>query len=446
MEQHVAKKLHDLGVKAGNVVGAAVSGGVDSMALLNALCNLRAQLNIIIVAYHMEHGIRGQVSENDMRFVMRECEKRNVKCVVRKADVPAMAAAEKLSVETAARHARYAFLEAQDADWIATAHHRDDVAETVLMNLLRGSGLAGLCGIPKKRGRYIRPLLDISRAEIEAYAAENGVEFVRDLSNDETEYTRNYIRNEIMPRLMRVNAQAAAHIAQAARRLAEDEAALMQMARDADCIEEEEDGICIGLDSLAVLPEAVKKRVVRLAFEKRFGLRDVESKHVRDILALAEIGESGKRLDVGNGLTAVNIYGKMMIGRIKEKAYNEDSVSFFGPGRYEFGGLEFVCSLCLEPVFGDGAEYFDGDALTGAVFRHRLEGDFIAPLGMSGTKRLSDYLSDRKVPLHMRDGMAVLAAGSEVLWAVGAGVSEKSKIKPGSRIIKIKFGEKHKNA
>ncbi len=443
MEQRVAQKLHDLGVKAGETVGVAVSGGVDSMALLNALCNLRAQLNIIIVAFHMEHGIRGQASVDDMRFVMRECEKRNVECGVRRADVPGIAAAEKLSVETAARQVRYAFLDAQAADWIAMAHQRDDVAETVLMNLLRGSGLAGLCGIPEKRGRYIRPLLGISRAEIEAYAVENGVSFVWDASNDETDYTRNYIRNEIMPRLPRVNAQAAAHIAQAAVRLAEDEAALEMWAADADCIEEKEDGVYIRLDRLAELPEAVKKRVVRLAFQARFGLCDVESKHVRDILALAQTGESGKRLDVGNGLTAANIYGKMMIGRIKEKAYNDDSVSFFGPGRYQIGNTVFVCSECETPEFGSGAEYFDADLLTNAVLRYRKEGDRIMPLGMSGTKRLSDYLSDRKVPLHQRDDMVVLAADNDVLWAVGAGVSEKSKIKPGSRIIKIEYGEKH---
>lgn len=446
MEEHVARKLHELGVKAGETVGVAVSGGVDSMALLNALCNLRAQLNIIVVVFHMEHGIRGRASVDDMRFVIRECEKRGVECVAERADVPELAAAEKLSVETAARQARYAFLDEQAADWIATAHQRDDVAETVLMNLLRGSGLAGLCGIPEKRGRYIRPLLDISRAEIEAYAAENGVAFVRDASNDETDYTRNYIRNEIMPRLERVNAQAAAHIAQAAERLAEDEAALKHWAQTADCIEEQKDGVYIRLDKLGVLPEAVRKRVVRLAFEKRFGLSDVESKHVRDILALAESGQPGKRLDVGGGLAAVNIYGKLMIGRIKEKAYNDDSVSFFGPGRYELGGLEFVCTVCVQPDFGDGSEYFDAGALEGAVFRHRREGDRITPLGMSGTKRLSDYLSDRKVPLHLRDNMVVLAAGEDVLWAVGAGVSEKSKIKPGSRIIKIGFGEKHRDA
>jgi tRNA(Ile)-lysidine synthase len=441
MEEQVAQKLYEFGVKAGDCVGIAVSGGADSMVLLHCLCNLRAQLNIIIVVFHMEHGIRGQASEDDMRFVISECEKHGVEYVVKRVDVPALAREQKLSVETAARQIRYAFLDEQDIDWIATAHQIDDVAETVLMNLLRGSGLKGLCGIPERRGKYIRPLLEISRAEIETYAERQGIDYVHDATNDETEYTRNYIRNEIMPRLEQVNARAAAHIAQAARRLAEDEAALQQVARDADCIEEKEDAVYIRLDALAALPEAIKKRVIRLAFAKRFGLWDVESKHVRDIMHLAETGKTAKRLDVGKGLSASIVYGKLMIGRTQKKAYNYTSISFLGPGKYEFGDTLFTCNECSIPMFGDGAEYFDMEALSGAVFRRRMEGDRIAPLGMNGTKRLSDYLSDRKVPLHRRDDMVVLAAGPDVLWAVGAGVSEKSKIKPGSRIIKIEVGE-----
>ena len=182
-----------------------------------------------------------------MRFVMRQCARRGVECVVQRADVPAIAREQKLSVETAARQARYAFLDKQDADWIATAHQMDDVAETVLMNLLRGCGLSGLCGIPEKRGRYIRPLLDIFRKEIEEYAARSGVEFVRDATNDEAGYTRNYIRSEILPRLARVNEQAIAHIAQTAKLLRADEAALKQAARDSGCIEEREDGVYIPL-------------------------------------------------------------------------------------------------------------------------------------------------------------------------------------------------------
>jgi tRNA(Ile)-lysidine synthase len=446
MEELVARKLHEFGVEAGDRVGVAVSGGVDSMALLHCLCNLRAQLNIIFVAFHMEHGIRGQASEDDMRFVMRECEKRGVECIVARAEVPALARERKLSVETAARHARYAFLDAQDANFIVTAHQMDDAAETVLMNLLRGCGLAGLCGIPERRGRYIRPLLGVSRAKIEQYAEKSGVAFVRDATTDETDYTRNYIRSEIMPRLKRINARAAAHIAQTAGRLGEDEAALRQAALDANCIEEQKDAVYIRLDRLASLPDAVKKRVIRLALERRFGLCDVESRHLKDMLELSAAGESGKRLDIGKGLRATVVYGKLMIGRARKKAYNDDSVIFSGPGRYELGDTVLVCSACDAAALGGGAEYFEADALAGAVFRRRREGDRIQPLGMSGTKRLSDYLSDRKVPLHARDDMVVLAVGQDVLWAVGAGVSEKSKIKPGSRIYKIEAGEKRGNA
>jgi len=446
MEERVAQKLKSLGVKNGDIVGAAVSGGVDSMAMLHCLCNLRTQLNIIIVAFHMEHGIRGQASEDDMRFVIRECKRRDVECIVRRENIPVLAEVRKLSLETAAREARYTFLDAQDADWIVLAHQMDDVAETVLMNLLRGSGLAGLCGIPERRGRYIRPLLSISRAEIIAYAEQNGVGFVHDATNDETDYTRNYIRCEILQRLERVNERASEHIAQAAQRLAEDEAALQQAAQDADCIEEKEEAVYIRLAALAALPKAVKIRVVRLAFARRFGLHDLESKHVRDILRLAEAGVTSKRLDVGKGLSVSVVYGKLMIGRTLKKAYNYISIGFSGPGRYEFDNTVFVCSECGAPSFGDGAEYFDAKTLSGAVFRHRLEGDRIEPLGMIGTKRLSDYLSDRKVPLHKRDDIVVLATGGDVLWAVGVGVSERSKIKPGSRIIKIEVGEKQDNA
>jgi tRNA(Ile)-lysidine synthetase-like protein len=163
-------------------------------------------------------------------------------------------------------------------------------------------------------------------------------------------------------------------------------------------------------------------------------------------LNLAETGETAKRLDVGKGLSAAIVYGKLMIGRTQKKSYNNGSIDFFGPGRYETGNAVFICSEADVPVFEEGTEYFNADALTGAVFRHRREGDRIQPLGMSGTKRLSDYLSDRKVPLHLRDNMVVLAAGPEVLWAVGAGVSEKSKIMPGSRILKIEVGETNEHA
>jgi len=439
LEKQVKESLLRLGVTSGCRVGVAVSGGVDSMVLLHCLCNLRPELNIEITAYHMEHGIRAE-SADDMRFVMAQCEKRGVQCVIERADVPALAAERRVSVETAARDARYAFLDKQDVDFMATAHQQDDMAETVLMNLLRGSGLAGMCGIPERRGKYIRPLLKVSRREIEAYARDNGVAYVQDATNADTGYTRNYVRHELMPRMAQVNGNAAGNIARAAALLAEDEAALTDYARCSGCIEDGPEGARVDIESLKAQMPAVQKRAIRLLAEAHCGLVDIESVHVDAMRSLALHGESGKRVDIGGGFFAAVVYGKLIVGRAVKKRYNELFEAL--PGCSAFGGWQFeITPFAGEPQFGPGAEYFDADAIDGAVFRHRQEGDVITPLGMTGTKRLSDYLSDRKVPLHRRDELVVLARGSEILWVVGVGVSDKSRVRPGAEIIKISFGE-----
>ena len=439
LEKQVKESLLRLGVMSGCRVGVAVSGGVDSMVLLHCLCVLRTELDIEITAYHMEHGIRAE-SADDMRFVQAQCDKCHVQCAVERVDVPALAAQRRVSVETAARDARYAFLDKQDVDVMATAHQQDDMAETVLMNLLRGSGLAGLCGIPERRGKYIRPLLKVSRREIEAYARENDVEYVQDVTNSDTGYTRNYVRHELLPRMAQVNANATGNIARAAVMLAEDEEALTDYARRSGCIEDGSEGMQVDIKVLKTLMSAVQKRVIRQLAAAHCGLVDIESVHVDAMLRLALRGESGNRVDIGGGFFAAVVYGKLIVGRAVKKRYNEvfEALS----GRFEFGGWCFeVSSYAGEPQYGADAEYFDADAVSGAVFRHRREGDMITPLGMTGAKRLSDYLSDRKVPLHRRDTLVVLVRDSEIFWVVGVGVSDKSRVKPDIDIIKISFGE-----
>ena len=438
LETQVQNSLNKLGVADGSHVGVAVSGGVDSMTLLHCLCLLRGRMNLEITAYHMEHGIRAE-SESDMRFVMAQCEVLGVPCVVERADVPVLAAKRCVSVETAARDARYTFLDAQDADFIATAHQMNDMAETVLMNLLRGSGLGGLTGIPERRGKYIRPLLGVSRRQIEAYAKRCGIEYVKDATNDDTGYTRNYIRKELLPRMARVNRGAKRNIARTAALLAEDEAALIETARSSGCIEDTRDGAAVDIGKLKGLMPAVQKRVLRLAVEAHCGLTDIESVHVEAMRRLAQQGKSAKRVDLGRGVFAVVAYGKLMIGRTGEKRYNNPFRAL--EAQCDFGGCRFTCERFEgNPTYGAGVEYFDAGAVEGAVLRHRQRGDAIAPLGMAGTKRLSDYLSDRKVPLHKRDSLVLLAKGKEVFWVVGVGVSATSRVKPGANMIKISFG------
>lgn len=438
MEERVKQNLIRLGVKSGDTVAAAVSGGMDSMAMLYCLCNLRGSLNILIIAYHMEHGIRGESSKSDMDFVIRQCEALGVRCIAERADVPALAKEKGISIETAARQARYEFLERADARFIATAHHMEDNAETVIMNLARGSGTTGLCGIPEKRGIFIRPVLNVPKRDIERYVSERGIEFVRDETNEDTEYTRNFIRKEIMPRLMRINEAVSANISRSAGLLAEDEEALLTVAEASGCIEYKKESAVIDLDIFKRQQAAVKKRVVRLAAQSIAGLEDLEYVNMQDILELAERGKTAKRIDLAHGLCAGVSYGKLIIGKHEEKKYNKNSAAFKA-GIVRFDGVEFECSSFEgTPEYGKGVEYFDAAAVEGAVFRHRRQGDFIVPLGMRGKKRLCDYLSDRKVPLFERDSLVVLARGSEVLWAAGAGVSETSKVRDGYRIYSVK--------
>ncbi|MDD5017038.1 MAG: tRNA lysidine(34) synthetase TilS [Eubacteriales bacterium] len=443
MEKRVRQKLIHLGVRQGDRVGVAVSGGVDSMALLHCVCSLANEMNIVVSAYHMEHGIRGQSAVDDMDFVVNECAKLGVLCTAERADIPAISKQEGVSIETAARLARYAFLDKQCADYIATAHHMDDMAETVIMNLARGSGLCGLCGIPEARGRYIRPLLDISRQEIEQYVRQNNIAYVEDLTNDDTAYTRNYIRKEILPRLRRINGSASANIARTAKLLGEDEDALLHAAKSADCYDIRDDGVYIDIKKLIALKPAIQKRVVRMAISEKYGLEDIEQVHIDSVLVLAQKGEAAKRIDLGRGMVAAVVYDKMMIGKEPSKRYNNPLMTFSGTGRYCIGDTVFECSeFCGTPKFANGVEYFDADVIEGAAFRYRLEADYISPLGLGGTKRMSDYLSDRKIPLHKRDGLILLVKGSEVFWVAGVGVSEKSKIKKNSRILKIRYWEK----
>ena len=362
--------------------------------------------------------------------------------MIKRIDVPQLADEWGMSIEAAARKARYEFLDGAPQRLMATAHHMDDLAETVIMNLVRGSGLKGLGGIPEKRGKYIRPMLGVSRSEIEEYAKANDVQYVEDSTNHDISYTRNYIRKKILPGLREINEAAVQNIARTAGLLGEDEAALMQAAKDSGCVEFAGDEAKIDLEAFARQGDALKKRIIRLAVAGVFDLVDVENVHIDSILELAAKGISGKAVDLKYGLFASVAYDKLIIGKNPDKRYNYNLVTLKSDSSFETGGYAFETSEPgpdEKPEYSEDAEFFDADAAAGSVFRQRQEGDYIFPLGMKGKKRLSDYLSDRKVPLYRRDKLVVMAKGNEVFWVVGVGVSESSKVRQGRRIIKINY-------
>ncbi len=276
LRREILRFLDEEGVSlAGKTVLCAVSGGRDSMALLCLMLELSTKLGFAVAAAHYNHRLR-ESAERDENFVRDWCGRKGVPLIVGSGDVAAFASEKKTSVEDAARVMRYRFLEdAADelgADYIATAHHAQDNAETILLHLLRGAGLQGLSGIPPVRGRIIRPLLETSRSSINSYIDENGIPYVEDETNSETVYERNRLRHELLPRLEELSPGAVTRIAAAAARLRADNASLEARAAALLPPGEENGETRLRRELLKTQDAAIAARLVRLA-ARRF---DVE--------------------------------------------------------------------------------------------------------------------------------------------------------------------------
>ena len=250
----------------GSRVLCAVSGGADSMCLLYWLNDLKEKYGFSLYAAHYDHGLRGKESLRDALFTEEQCTRIGIPCTIGRGDVASFAAEQKIGTEDAARILRYRFLEeAADSlscSRIATAHSLNDNAETVLMNLCRGSGTRGLAGIPPVRGKLIRPLLNTGREEIEAYLKKNGIPHIEDSSNHCDDYTRNRIRHRVIPLLLEENPLFLSAVGRTAELLREDDLCLCREAES--FLENYQDGNCIPAKPLLELESAVASRVIRL--------------------------------------------------------------------------------------------------------------------------------------------------------------------------------------
>ncbi len=445
----------------------ALSGGGDSVALLYALKERAGEWNISLSAVNVEHGIRGESSRADTEFVKELCTKENIPLFCFSENVPRLAEEWGMGVEAAARAVRYRvfldILRQDKADYIATAHHAGDNAESVLFNLLRGSALTGAGGIsefvnawelaaaisPETRAEdmdilrgkgIIRPLLSVPKSEILAYLRENKLEWREDESNADTGYTRNFLRQEVLaPARERFPSldKALYNFSRAAR---EDDEFLYGLARQ--YLYEE------GEVRFVAATEVFKPLFVRacLLALRHFDVeKDYTLQNLLDICAVAE-GENGKAVDLPRGIVARREYGKIAFYR---------RPSFAGAGRspeYPFGEGEFAFGkLCVRVVRGEHpAEsfalrrplYIDGARLPGyCVLRTRKEGDVFQKFG-SGTKKLKDFFIDEKIPQRLRGGIPLVACGKEVFAVCGVEISEKVKIGENADVYTLLLYEK----
>ncbi len=400
------------------VVGVGVSGGVDSTALLHlAVKALGAER---VVALHFEHGIRGEAARADEAFVCEYAASLSVRCVVGRADVPALAKQNKVSVETQARRCRKQFfqelMDGGEVDCIALAHNSDDQKETVLMHLLRGCGIAGLVGM-RSEFPYFRPLLDVSRRQIIAYATQNGLVWREDATNADLQYDRNYVRKVLIPAIEeRYDANSLLRLSQIA---SQTEAYLAKTIST--------DGVRVGRRAafvpIAQCSPVVGERLVIAACKAAGLTEDLESKHVFDILALIS-SQNGAEICLPNGYRAAREYDELAI-YLPQKQEEEDAA--FGMGMIPFA-RGTVCVLPTDEEPKKGVLVFDFDKVPStAVFRFRRDGDRFTPFG-GGRRKLKEYLIDRKIPSRVRDELIVLADGKEALAVLGVEISRSIRL------------------
>ena len=393
-------------IQPGDSVVCAVSGGADSIALLFSMYLLREKLGIHLSAAHFNHNLRDAESDADEAFVRDFCDGYDIPLSVGSAHVTA----GKKGLEAAAREARYAFFATLPGK-IATAHTADDNAETVLLHLIRGTGLKGLGAIAPKRGNIIRPMLDVTRQDVESFLDEYHLQYRQDSSNDADAFLRNRIRHHVMPLLKQENPKISENLSAMAQRLRLDEQALQEQARASEP----------EISVLQAMHPAVRSRALE-NFLKQNGVKEPESEHISLVEALVFSEKPGAKADLPGGITICRRYDYLTVA---QDAGSLPETKLNCPGETVVGGYRFTC-VSAEEISNTKTDFAlpQGDW----VIRIRRQGDEMRLSG--GTKTLKKLFIDRKIPADMRNSIPVIADEEQVAAVYGIGVNQALTAQP----------------
>ena len=433
----------------GDRVILAVSGGADSVGMLHIFVQCAPTMKIEYRVVHINHGLRGQESERDAAFVKDMCRKYHVPCKVIKVDVQEFANKNKLSTEEAARYLRYQALESQADIWqeeadtnkiikIAIAHNKEDNAETILMQLARGSGLRGVAGMRAVRGRIIRPLIDVSRKEIEEYLKKEDVPYITDSTNLSDDYTRNRIRHDILPRLAQeVNSAAVDNISRAGRFIGMADAYISNVAAGVYRDDAEGDASCMGipLDILRKLDPIIRLYVLKLLIGSISGtMKNITATHIDDMDALIS-STYGRKIDLPYRLECTKDSQMLYVSRKKDSPSDSEGGKkiALSQGKLIFRAFPYMKGARIPD--GDYLKWFDYDKIEDLMdVRMRQSGDYIDITGV-GNKSVKSYMADAKIPAEIREQVPVVAIGKHVMWIVGYRISEYYKVSPKTKMI-----------
>lgn len=443
----------------GDRVVVALSGGPDSVALLHILNSLKEVYGIKLRAAHLEHGLRGEESLEDMKFVESICEGLSIPITTKSEKIGEIAAEEGLSVEAVARKIRYAFLydvlDETGFNKLATGHNANDQAETVLINLLRGSGLAGLSGMkPAMDGRVMRPLIEARRSEIMAYLEQKSIPFRTDSSNADMRFERNKVRNVLLPMIEK---EFNPGIVDSLTRTASVFSMVYEYFKDeveksmGAAVKEEEGRVTVNLEIFRLHSDLVKlftfHRILR-------SLEDDEQVVSYDTLSallnVAEKSQSGSRIDIGSGIVALKEFDRVVIGR-DVALYEPYEVQLNMPGetRIENAGYVYTVEVLKEKpetsdIYRSGqSAYFDFNELAlPLVARNWREGDRFVPFGLKGSKKVHDVFVDEKVPVSGRTMIPLVCDADGVIWVTGVRRADRARITDEtSTIVKITYSK-----
>ena len=416
-------------ISQNETVAVALSGGRDSMALLYYMLSYAKKFHINVIALNVEHGIRGEESLSDTKFVKDYCEMINIPLLTYSVDAIKKAEDDKLSLEQAARILRYqCFYDALDlkkCDKIATAHHLDDNVESILFNLFRGTGVKGAVGIEKDyNGKIIRPFLGVEKAEIEKYVKENSIPFVTDSTNACCDYTRNALRLKVIPEIKKLFPKMQDSILRFTEILKEDNDYLSLESKKILTLLEGKAEISIPCH-YALFSRATITALKHLGIEK-----DYEKVHIDEVYALIE-KQNGNSINLPKGVIAIKEYDKIVFFKASP---SEKTQIPFSIGELEFLGKTLKVSEVVSPNLKSGF-FLDLEKIpNGAVIRTKKVGDTFTKFG-GGTKSLGDYLTDKKIPQRERDLLPIITSGNEVLAIFGIAVSNKVKVDDTTKTI-----------
>lgn len=437
-------------IRPGDKVLVALSGGPDSVALFHALNYLSPQLGITIAAAHIDHGLR-KSSDIDSRFCAELCKIHNTRFYHKKLNIKVLAQRKNIGIEECGRKIRYDYFEALCGRYgynkIATGHTSDDLAETFIMNLIRGANLGGLSGIMIKRDNIIRPLLECSKSEILAFLNQNGLSFRLDYSNLELDYRRNIIRHKIMPQLSRINPAASGHIAFAAEAISQNYRLIQQITDDVfkQCVvERKANEIILDLERLSGYYKNLGSWVLVKAYLILSG------EHYRPnsqaINRALSLNRNGALAQMGPGIFAARQADRLVLyrpsGKFSSQMLRVGTLTILGNSGAVIVS-ETTGNVNYSEVINNRNEdqaFLDFAKVGKLEIRNLKAGDKFKPLGMFGTKKLVDFLNDKKVPRQAKAAVPIVISGNKIVWVAGYGIADDVKVtKNTKKILKLRL-------